>query len=304
MEVDFFSYFSLILILKYQIDLNTPGRIFCHLKLTKNPKMSTGDADYDKFLHCLQAELNRNSRRQTPPPEKDFQLSEVPKRRKVTKAESANLVKLSIQVAGQEDPNLYIIDDFISVDEVTGHVLVKFLGHHTPEWQPYVYLRWACPTIRDKKELDEKVTALKGVEIKPEHKALERKSILLFHGIVLQHYVPRLNDGTREGEFERIGFRLEGKRATGFTHLNILRSGCDLPTLSRLESFIQQKKREIAAAAADNAELIRIMGLCVEHADCVQRLTRYEFKNRAFIIKDDDHEKRYAALLLLGLLHS
>ena len=249
------------------------------------------------FLLELQSGLNQNPRRNIKGARQEPTVSAAKKLKQRGRAEE---VRIPVQPSDKDD-GLYTIKDFIGVDVQSGHVLVEYENDEGCEWMPYIYLRWACATLRDKKDLDAKVEALRHTAIDPKYDGMERIPIVNFHGIVLLHYIPCLDDGTPQGMFERICYRLDRRNVVGFTRVDDLRKALQPEALSALDAFIKTKRTEIALVGRDDDDsLVKIMGLCIEHKDCVGQLTAYEFKNHNFL-EDTDSEIMRAAVALNSL---
>jgi len=235
------------------------------------------DADVS-IARELQASLNRNtprkSRPQIAPPTLPRVGSNGSDNKKTPKKTSST-------------NQTYAIDDFLAADGVTGHVLVRFVEGSEREWLPYVYLRWACPTLRCKAELVDKVKALLPEPIRRKYQRLEHPSIAEFHPIVPTNYIPRLDDGTPEGQHERLVYRLQGRHIMGIALLDAVRKSyaASAPDkLRALNKFVAAKKTEIALAGKNQPKLLDIMGLLLEHHDLMQRKTAYVFKSFRFLV--------------------
>ena len=139
---------------------------------------------------------------------------------------------------------VYAIKDFVAVDEVSGHVLVQFEEGLECQWLPYMYLRWACPSLVDKDEMVQKVNLLKGKKAIPPHlDALQRPSIVQYHAIRPLQYVP--GDGRHRKEL--LVYQLCGKSKVGVTHLDLVREGYSLAPqkLRALKAFVRAEKQTI-----------------------------------------------------------
>ena len=102
----------------------------------------------------------------------------------------------------------------LAADSVSGHVLVCSAASEV-QWIPYLYLRWACNALSNKKWLDRHVANVVGRPIPPQFDSLPRVPITQLHRILLIHYIPRLNDGTLAGMHERIIYRLRTRWRDG-----------------------------------------------------------------------------------------
>ena len=103
------------------------------------------------------------------------------------------------------------------------------------------------------------------------------------------HFIPRLEDGTPEGDLQRVVYRLEGKGAIGITDLDLLRRGyADAPDkLQELERFVDLQTEGMRSIGRNSAELIVFMGLGGEnHMDCMSRQRHAELTHFDFL-RDD-----------------
>ena len=204
----------------------------------------------------------------------------------------------------------YDIENFLAVDFISGSVLVEFVGFKKPQFMPFVYLRWACSGLKDKRQLDHMVAnrSASDIRLMPDLNShdFEFIDIESVHAIRLLFYCPRLHDGTPEGEHEMIGYQLRGKGVIGFTTLAKMRYAYETnprpEDLLRLDRFVLQKQEEIRAAGTDEAALIKIMGLCVKHKDCTIVRSDYRFKHFKFgftrPLLDGDIDELGAVMLL------
>ena len=109
------------------------------------------------------------------------------------------------------------------------------------------------------------------------------------HPIEPMHFIPRLEDGTPEGDLQRVVYRLEGKGAIGITDLDLLRRGyADAPDkLQELERFVDLQTEGMRSIGRNSAELIEFMGLGGEnHMDCMSRQRHAELTHFDFL-RDD-----------------
>ena len=151
------------------------------------------------------------------------------------------------------------LTSILAVDSITGHVLAR-MSDGAIEWIPYLYLRWGCSAFTNKRWLDKAMLDLKSMSIPMWLHALPRHPITKFHKIVPLFYIPRLDDGTLQGCYEHIVYRLWGKSKIGVTTLGLIQS-------PELAAFVACKQLEIKKAAGSQALLNQTMGLNVSHND-------------------------------------
>ena len=215
-------------------------------------------------LRKMQAEFNRNKRRSV---------------------REKSVVTTILKDRDNSDPSddeeceprkaAYVYD---AVDPITGHVLVN------GKWMPYVTLRWNCRELRDKDKLISSVKALMKVPITPEQDAKERTPVNTICSIVPCHVIPRLDDGTAAGKYVRVVYRLKGRNIRGMTTLEVLSKGYVSKPQERLKlkEFVTAEFEKIAKAGRNQAQLISIMGLTVQHDDFMPVKTGYKFKHFNF----------------------
>jgi hypothetical protein len=180
-----------------------------------------------------------------------------------------------IELPSDED-GVFDIKNFVAVDCITNHVLVEF-DEPGYEWQPYLYLRRACPTLRNKADLDNDVARLKLSPHESHFAFKPREPINNFHDIVPLAYVPWLLDGTEHGKHELIVYRLKGKAAIGITTRS---------SIVVTQDFIDGRRAMIAAAGTDEARLAEVMGMNLNIVDmCNPFAGGYRFKNFSFLAK-------------------
>jgi hypothetical protein len=212
----------------------------------------------DPTLIALQASLNRNAPRKT-------RAAEV----KYVDEGSAVVDDMF-----KPDPRdkTFTIKRFCAVDPLTNQVLVEFIEPGT-EWQPYMYLRWYCPTLRDKASL------LRDVETLPSSREGERTTVDSFFDVEPKAYIPKLNDGTEHGKHEHIVYRIYGSNKYGITTLATY--GPDVTC------FIQRCRDKIWKAGRDEAKLRKVMGMNLEIVDMFNPFAggEYKFKNFDFQVE-------------------
>ena len=189
-----------------------------------------------------------------------------------------------------------VIRTILAVDFVTGHVLTMFNCSPELYWIPYIYLRWACNNLNNKKWLDQTVLELMRKVIPPEYNSMRRIPITEFHRILPIYYIPRLNDGTLQGLHERVVYRLWGKSKLGVTTLKML---ADCPGI---DNFVKKRTGEIRRAYNNRAGLMRAMGLSVKHNDIQTGIpSPYIFKHFNFGFGPEDDEQMAISVLINGL---
>jgi hypothetical protein len=171
---------------------------------------------------------------------------------------------------------VHVIRGILAVDPVSGHVLVQYFQGDNVQWLPYVYLRWACPSLVDKHWLETEVFSKSGMAVPVQYAMLPRTPITEFMKVVPTHYVPELNDGTAFGQVERVMYRIFGRNRIGLTPLYLIH---DQPGIAE---FVQQKRAEIKKTGKNVNRLTKIMGLNVQHDDIGFRFFGSNFPFRHF----------------------
>lgn len=159
------------------------------------------------------------------------------------------------------------LHSILAADTITGHVLTRH-EHGELEWIPYLYLRWGCPTLRNKAWLDNAVQDLgsKATVIPQWMMTLPRRPITAYHKIIPMFYVPPMDNGTLHGCYARIIYRLWGKSKIGITTLEVLRQGGNMP---ELEAFVQAKEREIHRVRGNKVLLSQAIGANMVRHDLI-----------------------------------
>jgi hypothetical protein len=175
---------------------------------------------------------------------------------------------------------LYVIKDIVAVDPLAGQVFAVFEGGGG-EWMPYMYLRWFCPTYKDKKELMSSVRDLllkkePGAPPSEKYDSLPRTAIVYYSDIKPLNYIP----GIKSGDSELLRYRLRGRPYVGITRLDLIREAysANRKKLSALEAFVEDQKREMRRARGDRAKLIALMGLFEKHDDLFKVRRDYNVK--------------------------
>lgn len=234
------------------------------------------------FLQKIQTILNRNPPRlKRKLPVKDSESSEDEEINKKPKKEKVEAIQ-----------------GFLAVDPVSGHVLVQFVGSNDIQWLPYMYLRWACSSLTNKKWMETEVHSRWGKPIPIQYDVIPRISITNFVKVVPLHYIPALYDGTLFGNSERIIYRIFGRNRIGVTTLALL-GGCE-----GIGRFVDIKRQELVKAGRNATRLTKCMGLNLIHDDIGPRFigSVFPFKHYSFGFGPNLMELERSAIDFLGTL--